>query len=143
MLCKILKLTSGDTVIGNVVEESRGYIEVHRPMRVVIVPKVLEENTFHMSMMKWDPLINFTLNSRIFKQSIVSVSEATDDVLEVYTELYNQFEAGEHEENIVVQNRNEKFDTLKEEFESEEKVEKEIERMKGLAIVSANTQTIH
>jgi len=128
MLCKILKLTSGDTVIGNVVEESRGYIEVHRPMRVVIVPKVLEENTFHMSMMKWDPLINFTLNSRIFKQSIVSVSEATDDVLEVYTELYNQFEAGEHEENIVVQNRNEKFDTLKEEFESEEKVEKEIER---------------
>ena len=112
-------------------------------MRVVIVPKVLEENTFHMSMMKWDPLINFTLNSRIFKQSIVSVSEATDDVLEVYTELYNQFEAGEHEENIVVQNRNEKFDTLKEEFESEEKVEKEIERMKGLAIVSANTQTIH
>jgi hypothetical protein len=143
MLCKILKLTSGDTVIGNVVEESRSYIEVHRPMRVVIVPKVLEENTFHMSMMKWDPLINFTLNSRIFKQSIVSVSEATDDVLEVYTELYNQFEAGEHEENIVVQNRNEKFDTLKEEFESEEKVEKEIERMKGLAIVSANTQTIH
>ena len=101
MLCKILKLTSGDTVIGNVVEESRGYIEVHRPMRVVIVPKVLEENTFHMSMMKWDPLINFTLNSRIFKQSIVSVSEATDDVLEVYTELYNQFEAGEHEENTA------------------------------------------
>jgi hypothetical protein len=139
MLCKILKLTSGDTVIGNVVEESRGYIEVHRPMRVVIVPKVLEENTFHMSMMKWDPLINFTLNSRIFKQSIVSVSEATDDVLEVYTELYNQFEAGEHEENIVMQNRNQES----EEFDTEEKVEKEIERMKGLAIVSANTQTIH
>jgi len=139
MLCKILKLTSGDTVIGNVVEESRGYIEVHRPMRVVIVPKVLEENTFHMSMMKWDPLINFTLNSRIFKQSIVSVSEATDDVLEVYTELYNQFEAGEHEENIVMQNRKQES----EEFDTEEKVEKEIERMKGLAIVSANTQTIH
>jgi hypothetical protein len=139
MLCKILKLTSGDTVIGNVVEESRSYIEVHRPMRVVIVPKVLEENTFHMSMMKWDPLINFTLNSRIFKQSIVSVSEATDDVLEVYTELYNQFEAGEHEENIVMQNRNQES----EEFDTEEKVEKEIERMKGLAIVSANTQTIH
>ena len=143
MLCKILKLTSGDTVIGNVVEESRGYIEVHRPMRVVIVPKVLEENTFHMSMMKWDPLINFTIPSRIFKQSIVSVSEATDDVLEVYTELYNQFEDGEQEENIVLQNRNKAFDTLNEEFDSEEKVREEIERMRSLAIVSANTQTIH
>jgi hypothetical protein len=143
MLCKILKLTSGDTVIGNIVEESKGFIEIHRPMRVVIIPKPLEENVFHMSMMKWDPLINFTIPSRIFKQSIVSVSEATDDVLEVYTELYNQFEAGEHEENIVVQNRNEEFNTLREEFDSEEKVREEIERMRALAIVSANTQTIH
>jgi hypothetical protein len=137
MICKILKLTSGDTVICNIVEESKGFIEIHRPMRVVIIPKPLEENVFHMSMMKWDPLINFTIPSRIFKQSIVSVSEATNDVLEVYTELYNQFEAGEHEENIVVQNKN------TEEFDTEEKVRDEIERMKALAIVSANTQTIH
>lgn len=136
MLCKILKLASGDTVIGNIVEESTGYIEIHRPMRVVIVPRVLEENTFHMSMMKWDPLMNFSLNSRIFKQSIVSVSEATDDVLEVYTELYNQFDAGEHEENIIVQKRNEESD-------SEEKVTEEIKGMKTLTNVSANTHTIH
>ena len=131
MLCKILKLSSGDTVIGNVVEESKGYIEVHRPMRVVIVPRPLEENTFHMSMMKWDPLMNFTFPSRIFKQSIVSVSEATDDVLEVYTELYNQFDAGEHEENIVMKNRNEESDS------------EEIKKIKGLSNVSANTNTIH
>ena len=131
MLCKILKLASGDTVIGNVVEESKGYIEVHRPMRVVIVPRALEENTFHMSMMKWDPLMNFTFPSRIFKQSIVSVSEATDDVLEVYTEVYNQFDAGEHEENIVMQNRNEESDSEK------------IKKVKELSNVSANTHTIH
>lgn len=136
MICKILKLASGDTVIGNIVEESKGYIEIHRPMRVVIVPRVLEENTFHMSMMKWDPLMNFSLNSRIFKQSIVSVSEATDDVLEVYTELYNQFETGEHEENIVMKNRNEESD-------SEEETIEETKRIKTLANVSANTHTIH
>ena len=136
MLCKILKLSSGDTVIGNVVEERIGFIEVHRPMRVVIVPRALEENTFHMSMMKWDPLMNFTFPSRIFKQNIVSVSEATDDVLEVYTELYNQFDAGEHEENIVMQNRNEESD-------SEEKTPEEVKRIKGLVGVSANTHTIH
>jgi len=136
MLCKVLKLTSGDTVIGNVVEESRGYIEVHRPMRVVIIPKALEENEFHMSMMKWDPLINFSLNSRIFKQSIVSVSEATDDVLEVYIELYNQFEAGEHEENIVMRNRNEESD-------SEEETIEETKRMKELVKIFANTHILH
>ena len=136
MICKILKLSSGDTVIGNIVEESRGFIEVHRPMRVVIVPRALEENTFHMSMMKWDPLMNFTLNSRIFKQNIVSVSEATDEVLEVYTELYNQFEAGEHEENIVMRNRNEETD-------SEGQTTEETKRIKTLTTVSANTHTIH
>jgi hypothetical protein len=136
MLCKILKLSSGDTVIGNVVEESRGYIEVHRPMRVVIIPRALEENTFHMSMMKWDPLMNFSLNTRIFKQSIVSVSEATDDVLEVYIELYSQFDAGEHEENIVMRNTNEESD-------SEEETIEETKRIKTLANVSANTHTIH
>jgi hypothetical protein len=136
MLCKVLKLTSGDTVIGNVVEESRGYIEVHRPMRVVIIPRALEENTFHMSMMKWDPLMNFSLNTRIFKQSIVSVSEATDDVLEVYIELYNQFEAGEHEENIVVRNTNEESD-------SEEETIEETKRMKELVKIFANTHILH
>jgi hypothetical protein len=136
MLCKVLKLTSGDTVIGNVVEESIGYIEVHRPMRVVIIPKALEENEFHMSMMKWDPLINFSLNSRIFKQSIVSVSEATDDVLEVYVELYNQFEAGEHEENIVMRDRNEESDSEKETIE-------ETKRMKELVKIFANTHILH
>jgi len=136
MICKILKLASGDTVIGNIVEESRSYIEIHRPMRVVIIPRALEENTFHMSMMKWDPLMNFTLNSRIFKQSIVSVSEATDDVLQVYTELYNQFDAGEHEENIIMGNRNEESD-------DEEKATEEIRGMKTLTNVSANTHTIH
>ena len=136
MLCKVLKLTSGDTVIGNVVEESGGYIEVHRPMRVVIIPKALEENEFHMSMMKWDPLMNFSLNTRIFKQSIVSVSEATDDVLEVYVELYNQFEAGEHEENIVVRNTNEESD-------SEEETIEETKRMKELVKIFANTHILH
>ena len=98
MICKILKLASGDTVIGNIVEESTGYIEIHRPMRVVIVPRVLEENTFHMSMMKWDPLMNFSLNSRIFKQSIVSVSEATAEIVRVYGETYKEFESIDNSE---------------------------------------------
>ena len=51
MLCKVLKLTNGDTLIGNVVEESRGYIEVHRPMRVVLVPRISDDHTFSLSMM--------------------------------------------------------------------------------------------
>ena len=98
MLCKVLKLTNGDTLIGNVVEESRGYIEVHRPMRVVLVPRVSDEHSFSLSMMKWDPLTNFDLPSRIFKQSIVSVSEATSEIIRVYGEAYREFDSGEEDE---------------------------------------------
>ena len=98
MLCKVLKLTNGDTLIGNVVEESRGYIEVHRPMRVVLVPRISDEHTFSLSMMKWDPLTNFDLPSRIFKQSIVSVSEATSEIIRVYGEAYKEFESNEEDE---------------------------------------------
>ena len=98
MLCKVLKLTNGDTLIGNVVEESRGYIEVHRPMRVVLVPKTADDHSFSLSMMKWDPLTNFDLPSRIFKQSIVSVSEATSEIIRVYGEAYKEFESSEEDE---------------------------------------------
>ena len=98
MLCKVLKLTNGDTLIGNVVEESRGYIEVHRPMRVVLVPRVSDSHSFSLSMMKWDPLTNFDLPSRIFKQSIVSVSEATSEIIRVYGEAYKEFESSEEDE---------------------------------------------
>ena len=98
MLCKVLKLTNGDTLIGNVVEESRGYIEVHRPMRVVLVPKTADDHTFSLSMMKWDPLTNFDLPSRIFKQSIVSVSEATSEIIRVYGEAYKEFESSDVDE---------------------------------------------
>ena len=98
MLCKVLKLTNGDTLIGNVVEESRGYIEVHRPMRVVLVPRISDDHTFSLSMMKWDPLTNFDLPSRIFKQSIVSVSEATSEIIRVYGEAYKEFELREEDE---------------------------------------------
>ena len=98
MLCKVLKLTNGDTLIGNVVEESRGYIEVHRPMRVVLVPRVSDIHSYSLSMMKWDPLTNFDLPSRIFKQSIVSVSEATSEIIRVYGEAYKEFESSEEDE---------------------------------------------
>ena len=115
MLCKVLKLTNGDTLIGNVVEESRGYIEVHRPMRVILVPRISDEHSFSLSMMKWDPLTNFDLPSRIFKQSIVSVSEATSEIIRVYGEAYKEFESNE-EDGIEIQ-PDDRMSEIKEEID--------------------------
>ena len=130
MLCKVLKLTNGDTLIGNVVEESRGYIEVHRPMRVVLVPKTADDHTFSLSMMKWDPLTNFDLPSRIFKQSIVSVSEATSEIIRVYGQAYKEFESCE-EDGIEIQ-PDDRMSEIKE----------EIEKMRS-TMTSSNNHILH
>jgi len=130
MLCKVLKLTNGDTLIGNVVEESRGYIEVHRPMRVVLVPRISDDHTFSLSMMKWDPLTNFDLPSRIFKQSIVSVSEATSEIIRVYGEAYKEFESSEVDE-IEIQ----PDDRMSE-------IKDEIDKMRA-TITSSNNHILH
>ena len=130
MLCKVLKLTNGDTLIGNVVEESRGYIEVHRPMRVVLVPRIADDHTFSLTMMRWDPLTNFDLPSRIFKQSIVSVSEATSEIIRVYGEAYKRFESGEEDE-IEIQ-PDDRMSEIKE----------EIEKMRS-TMTSSNNHILH
>jgi len=130
MLCKVLKLTNGDTLIGNVVEESRGYIEVHRPMRVVLVPRVSDNHSFSLSMMKWDPLTNFDLPSRIFKQSIVSVSEATSEIIRVYGEAYKEFESNEEDE-IEIQ-PDDRMSEIKE----------EIDKMRS-TMTSSNNHILH
>ena len=130
MLCKVLKLTNGDTLIGKVVEESRGYIEVHRPMRVVLVPRVSDSHSFSLSMMKWDPLTNFDLPSRIFKQSIVSVSEATSEIVRVYGEAYKEFESSEEDE-IEIQ-PDDRMSEIKE----------EIDKMRS-TMTSSNNHILH
>ena len=130
MLCKVLKLTNGDTLIGNVVEESRGYIEVHRPMRVVLVPRISDDHTYSLSMMKWDPLTNFDLPSRIFKQSIVSVSEATSEIVRVYGEAYKEFESSEEDE-IEIQ-PDDRMSEIKE----------EIDKMRS-TMTSSNNHILH
>lgn len=130
MLCKLLKLANGDTIIGNVVEEGRNFIEVHRPMKVVLVPKISDSHMFSLSMMKWDPLSDFDLPSRIFKQSIVSVSEATPEIVRVYGETYKEFESLDNSE-IEIQS-DDRMSEIKE----------EIDRLRS-AMTSSNNHILH
>jgi hypothetical protein len=130
MLCKLLKLANGDTIIGNVVEEGRNFIEVHRPMKVVLVPKISDSHMFSLSMMKWDPLSDFDLPYRIFKQSIVSVSEATPEIVRVYGETYKEFESLDNSE-IEIQS-DDRMSEIKE----------EIDRLRS-AMTSSNNHILH
>jgi len=130
MICKIVKLSNGDTVIGSITEETKVYIEIHRPMRVVVTPKTMNgvANVFQLSMMKWDPLMNYNIPARVFKHSIVSVSEPTLDVGDSYVELYEHMEKNGEANSIDLEDEIE----LEEDSPSEDSI-----------ICVANTLTIH
>ena len=133
MLCKVLKLTNGDTLIGNIVEESRGFIEVHRPMKVVVVPR--DHYMYSLSLTKWDPLMNFSIPARIFKQSIVSVSEATTEIVRVYGEAYNEFDSDNEPDDEIDDEESQSEDRMSE-------IKEEIDKMR-VAMTSSNNHILH
>ena len=131
MICKILKLSNGDTLVGNVVEETKGFIEVHRPMRVVVLSK--GEHMYSLSLTKWDPLMNFSIPARIFKQTIVSVSEATTDVIRIYGQAYTEFDdEAEIGDDNEVESENRMAD-----------IKEEIDKMREALSSSSNNHILH
>jgi hypothetical protein len=90
MICKVLKLSTGETIIASIEVEATSFIDIRRPVKVILVPQ--NENTFTAMMMKWDSSMNFDLPVRIFKSSIVSVAEPTESFKDSYIEIYSEFE---------------------------------------------------
>jgi hypothetical protein len=90
MICKIIKLVTGETIAGNVVEETSLYIDVMRPVRLIVAPK--KDNSVSIIFGKWDYTVNFDLPIRVFKSGLVSVGEPMDDFKNSYKEMYNEAE---------------------------------------------------
>ena len=90
MYCKVLKLATGETIIGSVETESATYVDVHRPIKILIAPR--GEETFNVVMIKWDPTVDFNLPVRVFKSSIVSVAEPASEFRKSYLEIYEEYD---------------------------------------------------
>jgi len=93
MICKIIKLSTGDIIIGNITEESRSYIDIHRPIRIILAPK--GPSSMGVMMVKWDPISDFEIPSRIMKHGIIAVSEPDDDFKKSYIDFYEKHEQGD------------------------------------------------
>jgi hypothetical protein len=132
MLCKVLKLNTGETVMGNITEETRSYIDVHRPLRIVVVPK--NNGAYAIALTRWEPISNFEYPIRLFKQAIVSVSEPHDEFRDNYVEIYNQYESKEIIEQAV--------STEDKEDDTSENLTK-IEEMLKAMMESNTTHTLH
>ena len=126
MFCKVLKLINGETILGSIVEETKTYVDVFRPVKVAISAR--DSKSYNVLLLKWDPTIDYSTPTRLFKSAIVSVSEPTEDFLNSYKEVYEEYDNDSKEESKEI----ETVDDLAEELE------KLVEMMS-----SSNTHTFH
>lgn len=126
MICKIIKLVTGETIAGDVVEETSVYIDLMRPVRLVVAPK--GDNSVSILFGKWDYVVNYDLPVRVFKTGLVSVGEPSDDFKKSYKEVYEETKS----QTLSFEDEEEEDDDLSSELD---------EIVKALSNVTSNTST--
>jgi hypothetical protein len=105
--CKILKLSSGETLIAAVVNAEDDYIEVEMPFRLVTT--VNNRGNLNLSILKWDVTIDMTRTIIIYKNSIVAHGEPTENMRSSYFDLLNNG-FGSNEEEVDDEEEKENLD---------------------------------
>ncbi len=103
-ICKVLKLSNGETIIGNITKETNSYIDVNRPLKILIMVRP-DFSTINMSVMKWDPTFDYATPIRVYKNSIVACAEPNEMMVKNYNEVLDQATKPEeeHQEDEVVE----------------------------------------
>jgi hypothetical protein len=115
MFCKVLKLINGETILGGITEETKTYVDIFRPVKVAISSR--DTKSYNVILLKWDPTIDYETPTRIFKTAIVSVSEPTEDFLNSYKEIYEEFDNKQITEDVEEESSINTVDDLSEELE--------------------------
>jgi hypothetical protein len=84
-ICKVIKLSNGETLIAVLTKETPSYIEVEKPFK--LIGMVNEEGSLNLGIYKWDYTIDYKYSTRVFKNGIVSVSEPTKNMTATYLEM--------------------------------------------------------
>jgi hypothetical protein len=95
-ICKVLKLSNGETIIGNISKETPSYIDVETPLKILIMVHP-QESRMNMSVLKWDPSFDYKFPIRVYKTSIVCCAEPTELMLKNYGELVTEPSVKEEE----------------------------------------------
>lgn len=123
-VCKVLKLSNGETIIGNILKETQAYIDIEMPLKILIMIHP-QENIMNMSVLKWDPGFDYKYPIRVYKTSIVACAEPTKLMMKNYGEL------------IVASS------TYQDSEEIEEGESTEIDEMMTELLKAINTKTMH
>lgn len=86
-ICKVFKLSNGETIICMVTKETPSYIEVEVPFRLNMI--YTPHGTVNLAIMKWDHTMNYDQPIRVYKNSIVAVADPDVDMYRNYTGMIN------------------------------------------------------
>lgn len=138
MFCKILKLSNGETIISDIYEESKTYIDVFRPIRLMHLNQ--SGKTVQVFFARWDPSVDLKKPIRIFKSAIVSVADPEQDFLESYEEIYKNYD----EDDSVEKDEENDLDK-DQELESVEDINESLDELMKLMLEASNKskQTVH
>jgi hypothetical protein len=79
---KVFKLSNGETIIASIVKETPSYVEIDKPFK--LIGMVNSEGSLNLGIYKWDYTIDYSYSTRLFKNSIVAVSEPTKNMTHTY-----------------------------------------------------------
>ena len=110
-ICKVIKLSNGETIIGNITKETVSYIDVNRPLKILIMigPDLSQMN---MSVMKWDPTFDYALPIRVYKNSIVACAEPNEMMIKNYNEVLDQANKPDEEQGDEITEVNDMMQEL-------------------------------
>jgi hypothetical protein len=83
MSIKILKLITGEEIIGEVVVESEQFIELNNPLSIMLRPS---QDGFTFGFVPWCNLMDG--NKRIYLDKVVTSGVASDDVKNTYNSMF-------------------------------------------------------
>jgi hypothetical protein len=88
-VCKILKLSSGETIIGNILKETVSYLDMNLPLKVLFIMHP-DSGKMNLSILRWDPIMDYDQPVRVYKNSIVACAEPTPLMLKNYNDIMKQ-----------------------------------------------------
>ncbi len=111
-ICKVFKLSNGETIICIVTKETPSYIEVEGPFRLNMI--YTPHGTVNLAIMKWDHTMNYDQPIRVYKNSIVAVADPDVDMYRNYTGMIHATpdESDEDEDVVNVNTSNTEMDKL-------------------------------
>lgn len=112
-MCRILKLTNGETIIGIVSKETPSYVEVTMPYKLDVINA--QSGRSHLAAREWDTAINLDIPVRVFKTAIVAVAEPNEVIMKSFSNLADTTPL----EEIAEETREEFYEALLKNFNTD------------------------